>query len=77
MKKLIILPLVALNLSACTTSSHYQKSAQYHLKAARYYDSIGQPAVAQQEYSLAQESQKRALSPIPVMIEIFSELSEN
>jgi len=67
---LFLLVLISL-FSGCASNSELNKSADNHDKAGDYYESIGQPQVAEQERRMAQENRDESLEVDSILVEIF------
>lgn len=67
---LFLLVLIFL-LSGCASNSELNKRADNHDKAGDYYESIGQPQVAEQERRMAQEDRNDSLKVDAILVEIF------
>ncbi len=58
--------------TGCASSSGLAKSADYHTKAGKYYESIGQPRAAKEAYNQARENQDHAKDVFPILVELFN-----
>ena len=73
MLKIIMVCLILnLSISGCASYSELKKSSANHSKAGKYYESIGQPQVANEEHELAQRDRKKALKPEAIIQEIIN-----
>jgi len=57
--------------TGCVSNSELNKRADNHDKAGDYYESIGQPQVAEQERRMAQKNREDSLEIDAVLVEIF------
>ena len=57
--------------TGCVSNSELNKRADNHDKAGDYYESIGQPEVAEQERRMAQENREASLEVEAILVEIF------
>ena len=66
---ILLIFLIALN--GCASSSSLKKSADNNVKAEKYYESIGQPEVAEQHRKMAQENRKDSRKFSTLLFDIF------
>jgi hypothetical protein len=70
-KKTTILVLMMV-VTGCASSSDLEKRASNHDKAGRYYESIGQPNAAREEYRTAKEDRDDSVNIIAILVDIFN-----
>ncbi|XQW84070.1 hypothetical protein ACOYR1_13095 [Thalassotalea piscium] len=63
---------VILIISGCASSSDLEKTANNHAKAGNYYESVGQPNAANDEYNQASKTHDNANGFFPIVIELFN-----
>jgi hypothetical protein len=64
---LVLIPLF----SGCVSNSKLNKVADNHDKAGDYYESIGQPQVAEKSREMAQKKREESLQVDAILTEIF------
>lgn len=64
--------ITAIAMSGCASSTDIERKANLHAKAGKYYESIGQPGAAKEEYHSANESWQSADDLFPLLIELFN-----
>ena len=62
--------------SGCASNSELNASANNHDKAGDYYESIGQPQVAEKEREIAQKKRDDSLKVDAILVEIFKDKKE-
>ena len=58
-------------LTGCASSSDLERSANRHAKAGDYYESIGQPNTAREEYKQAKKDRDYATELLPILVDLF------
>ena len=58
--------------TGCASSTSLEKRANNHAKAGNYYESIGQPNVAREEYNEAKKNREHANDAFPLLVELFN-----
>ncbi len=72
--KMIVFIVVISSVSGCASSADLNKSAMNNERAADYYESIGQPGIADEERQLARDNYNDASSAEMIIVELISEL---
>jgi len=75
-RKIIISLTIILFFTGCASSSDLEKKANLHAKSGNYYESIGQPGAAREEYNETKEKRNRANKVMPILVELFNLFSE-
>lgn len=74
----LMVGLMLLTLAAgCASSSDLDKSAQKHIKSGNYYQSIGQPQAAREEYSEADKDFDQAGDVFSILVDLFNHFSKD
>ena len=71
-KSNLYLFVLTLLFSGCASNSELNKRADNHDKAGDYYESIGQPQVAEEERRIAQGNRDDSLKLDAILVEIFN-----
>lgn len=72
----VVLALLVIS-SGCASSSSLEKRADMHSKAGSYYESIGQPTVAKEEYETARENRDAASDIFSIIVDLFNHFNKN
>lgn len=68
-KLIFFIPLLIL--TGCTSSADLEKRASAHDKSGRYYESIGQPNAARDEYQQAKNDRDNANDAPAILVELY------
>lgn len=68
----VFIVIFLLLLTGCASSSDMERRANNHAKAGNYYQSIGQPGVAQGEYSRSKKAREDAEGLFPFLVELVN-----
>jgi lipoprotein NlpI len=78
MNKLKVVALAILVIiTGCASSSSLEKRADMHSKTGSYYESIGQPTVAREEYKAAKEERDAATDIFSLIVDLFNHFNKN
>ena len=72
LKKITLVLTLLFLANGCASSSDIERKARMHAKAGEYYESVGQLAVAREEYRSANKSWDTANDLFPVIVELFN-----
>jgi lipoprotein NlpI len=77
MNKLKVIALaISVIITGCASSSSLEKRANMHYKTGSYYESIGQPTVAREEYKAAREYRYAASDIFSIIIDLFNHFNK-
>jgi hypothetical protein len=73
----VVLLAIFVIITGCASSSSLEKRAYMHSKTGSYYESIGQPTVAREEYKAARENRDASGEILSIIVDLFNHFNEN